>query len=511
MTAQALAQLRMIEKELARVNGGMAASGAGAATFASGVGRAGVGMGKFGNQLQWTGRQLQNNFTLPLAIAGGAAVKFALDNEQGMTRVAKVYGDATIKSSVLKNELGLLQKVFVQLSNHYGVQQKEVLNIASAWASAGASGTALAKGVETTLRTMVLGELNSVDATKSLISIQAVYGLSSAGLVSTMNMLNTIENETTVSTADMVTGFVKAGSVAKDAGIDTQHLAAMVASLVPAAGSAAEAGNGLKTIISRMLAPTRDAAKYLNAMGLNIDTVNWQSKNGTDRLEAFAQSFHSLADSQKAEVAAALGSRFQINKLGILLEDIDKKFDKTKASSSRYAKALRVSGDEEQNLKTATKELNTVLNSSPQRLKIIWATLQNGMANAVQPLIPYLLYAATAVQKMFQAFGNLPGPIKKFVVVALLSLTLFGPLLKYIGSTIALLSQLRWFFFGAAKAALGAAGAMLKFMLLPFTFVSKGLALLWSGALKVFGPGVAAAWSAYMTVLRSLAMASGAD
>jgi hypothetical protein len=37
---------------------------------------------KFGSRLQWVGRQLQYNFTLPILLAGGAAVKFAMDQEK---------------------------------------------------------------------------------------------------------------------------------------------------------------------------------------------------------------------------------------------------------------------------------------------------------------------------------------------------------------------------------------------------------------------------------------------
>src|SRR5690606_35194075 len=48
---------------------------------------------KFGNQLQWTGRMLQYNFTMPFVIGAGLATKWALEHEKAMTHVAKVYGD----------------------------------------------------------------------------------------------------------------------------------------------------------------------------------------------------------------------------------------------------------------------------------------------------------------------------------------------------------------------------------------------------------------------------------
>ena len=98
--------------------------------------------GKWGNQLQWTGRQLQYNWTMPILLAAGAATKFALDQERAMTRVKKVYGDAGMSARTVTNELKSLEKAFVALSNRYGVTIEETGNIAAEWAAAGSSGLA---------------------------------------------------------------------------------------------------------------------------------------------------------------------------------------------------------------------------------------------------------------------------------------------------------------------------------------------------------------------------------
>src|SRR5690349_21293798 len=70
--------------------------------------QASASMEKFGKNLQWTGRQIEYNFTLPLVLAGGAATKWALDNEAAMTRVRKVYGDVTEDAGMLNRELTAL-------------------------------------------------------------------------------------------------------------------------------------------------------------------------------------------------------------------------------------------------------------------------------------------------------------------------------------------------------------------------------------------------------------------
>lgn len=493
LTANALAQLRAVQ---GGVNGLSTAMGAANRIgFLGGGARQLSALSKFGNQLQWTGRQLQYNFTLPLALAGAAAVKFSLDNETAFTRVSKVYGDAAMSATVMQNELNALRKAFEALSNQYGVQQSEVLNIAADWAAAGASGLALARGVEQTLRVMVLGEMQAADATQALISIQAQYNLSSAQLVDTIAKLNVVENQTAISMQGLIQGFQRSAGVARSAGVDVDHLAAMLAALVPAAGSAAQAGNALKTILSRVMSPTKKAADTMEAMGIQVKSLAWNSLNGSQRLEILAQKFHGLADSQKTAVATTIASQYQLNKFEILMDSLFKASDKATRAQSRYGQALDATKQRAYYLNQAQKELDQVLKSNPQRLKQIWTILQNAMADVIQPMIPLLLGAARALSKMVEAFNNLPLPVKTAVMYLLLFLGVFGPLLRYIGSTMTLVGELGWFFGGLAKQVLGLVGMFGKLFALPFGVLASavgGVAGAMGGFVRWIGAGALA-------------------
>lgn len=451
LSANATAQIKAMQAEIGRLNSALSAASA-----ASGVGngRQLSALSKYGNQLQWTGRQLQYNFTLPIALAGAAATKFALDNEQAFTRIKKVYGDAGMSASVLNDELNALKGAFVALSDHYGVQQEEVLNIAADWAAAGASGVALARGVEQTLRTMVLGEMDAASATEALIAIQAQYNLSSKQLVDTIAMLNIVENQTGISLEGLVQGFSRAAGVARSAGVDTEHLAAMLAALTPAAGSAAQAGNALKTIISRLQSPTKEAVQVLGAMGIQTDSMSWKSANATQKIELLSKKYQGLSDAQKGVVSSTLASRYQINKFEALMDSVYKSVDNNVKTTGYYGRALDATANRAYYLAQSEKELRAVLESNPQKFKQVWVILQNAMADVIIPLIPVMLMAANAVKRLAEGFRNLPPELQKAITYGLLFLALFGPLLRYIGSTMTLVGELSWFFTGLGKAVL---------------------------------------------------------
>lgn len=449
------------------------------------AGLAGRSLTSFGNQIQWTGRQIQTNWTLPLLAAGTAAVQWQLQNEQAMTRVAKVYGDASLSAATMKNELEALSHAFQELSNHYGVQQSEVLQIAGDWAAAGSSGLALAKSVETTLQAMVLGELEAAEATQALIAIQAQYGLSSAKLAETIGILNAVENQTGISMAGLIKGFQRSAGVARTAGVDVRHLAAMLAAISPAAGSAAEAGNALKTIFSRLASPTRETTQVLGLMGISMKDMEWKSATATEQLQIMSREFENLSDKQKEVVSTVVASRWQINKFSILMRELA-------SENGYYQKALDATASRQHVFNLYQKELNTVLSSNPRRLQIIWTMMQNAATDIIQPMIPMILYLANSIRIMVQAFANLDPALQKLILFGVLALAFVGPVVRYVGSLLTLV---------------GALGIIAGAVLSPFTVAIGALTGFMAKApeaVKKAAKGIKFAWKTVMINLRFL-------
>jgi TP901 family phage tail tape measure protein len=478
LSANAQAQIKALQAQVAGLQKQLAAANATSATGILAGGSAGnrsrKALGAWGNQIQWTGRQLQYNWTIPLALAAGAATKFALDNEKAFTRVQKVYGDTdaaiawfrknqdqipegmnatTAAAEAQANELEALGQAFEALSERYGVNQKEVLETAGAWAAAGASGLALAKSTEISLQAAILGDMDLAKATESLIAIQAQYSLSTEELSFALAELNVIENQTGISMQGLIDGFARSAGVAREAGVDVRHLGAMLSALVPATGTAANAGNALKTIISRLMSPTGDAADVMREFGVNTRDAAWQSSTAMERLLVLARhmdtdlkktgqttadtadDMYKLSDSQKQVVASVLGSRYQMNRFLVLMRELGPEV-------SYYERALDATADRAKVFATMQKELNAVLDSSPRRLSMIWATIQNGMANAIQPLIPYLLYLANQVAQAVNWFTELDPVVQKTALAFVVMLALVGPLTKYFGSLLTLIATM---------------------------------------------------------------------
>jgi TP901 family phage tail tape measure protein len=418
---QAQQQLKSMEGQLKTMSATASKMGG------SGIAAMGNQLERFGKNLQWTGRQLEFNFTLPLVLAGAASTKWALANEKAMTRVRMVYGSAGEDQAKLKAETDALGKSFELLSSRFGVNQAKVIDIAAAWAEAGVAGVALAKSTRQTLEVMIIGNMDQEKAMTGLMAIQSAYKLNTTQLADALATLAGINKTGTIEFSGLIDVVQRAGSAARASGIDIQHLAAMANILTPAAGTASQAGNALRTMISRLAAPTKATVDILAMMGIEVQSFAWQSANGTQRIELLAKAFGNLSTSQKNLVSSVVASRWQVNRFDLLMEDIN-------SNTGAYAKALNETKDPAKNLAVYAGMLTKYLSSQPEAFKILTTTIQNMMAKAIVPLLPMLAGVLSHIVALTAWFSKLDPGVQQLAISFLVLLAAVGPLVRYLGA-----------------------------------------------------------------------------
>jgi len=424
--AQAEAALASLRGEITGLNSAMrGGAGFNTATSVAGVDR-------LTGSIRSAGYALSATFTAPLLLAGRSLLSFSLANETAMADLKKVYGTNPLAD--YSKDVAALGKNFEALSNEYGVNQTEVIKIGAAWAAAGVQGAALARSVDNTLKTMVIGDINSAQATEALISIQGQYGASASDLTKILNDLNVVENTTAISMEGLITGFQRAAGAAANGGVTYRELAALLAAITPYAGTAAQAGNSLKTIISNLEAPSHAASEALKLVGINIADTGWKSATATDKLKEVAKAFENLSDAQKNVIARQLSGAFQVSRFDVLLRDIALSLDKTTAAQSRYGKAMAATIDPTVNAEVAQKELQTVLDSNPKKLQILGDMMKNNLADILVKLLPVIISIVAAVNSLVTWFSNLNPNVQKAVGIFLLLMAALGPVLLYLSA-----------------------------------------------------------------------------
>jgi TP901 family phage tail tape measure protein len=398
-----------------------------------------------GKNLQWVGRQLIYNFTLPLGLAGVALFKFNQDLERSRVRIRKVYGDLSMDAATANKELKALDRTFELLSTRFGVHQVEVLDIAAAWAQAGSAGAGLGNNVKATLEMMILGEMEAVEATEALIAIQAAWqfstiqtgdGLSELG--THLAMLNIIENETAINMEGLIDVFVRSGSMARTAGLEFQELAALAAALVPATGSAANAGNALRTILARLVSPTQDMEQVLGRLGITVTSDQWMGRDAVEKLQLIAKAFSESTLETQNFATRILSSGWQVNRFTRLMADLNDE-------NGIFAKAMEATSDQVRTDKVYQQELQAVLESSPRKWDIMTNAIRNSMAKAFLPLMPVIMSVIQFFAQMADGFAKLSDTTRKIILLGAAFVFLVGPLLAVVASFAQLMGVLGGF------------------------------------------------------------------
>lgn len=390
---------------------------------------------RFSDVMNRVGNRLTTTFTLPILAAFDVIGKAALAQETATTQLENKYTSLGSTAVQITQQLGQLDKVFTLLSDKFGIAKVDVINIATAWAQAGAAGLGLAKDVETTLGVMTLGLTDAASASKDLIAIQSLYGQSNDQLNKTVADLVITTKNAPVSFQDLATGIINAGGAARTAGVDVDHLAALIATMVPATGNAADAGNSLRTILTRLLVPTKDSVSILGEMGINMQGLAWQTQNGAQKMETLAQAFVKLTPAQQGVLSQVVASRFQISRFDQAMRDIAD-------PAGKYAQILGAVSDKQKVMTEYSKELTNVLSSDPQALKEIWNTLKNALTEVLIPMLPVLVGVAAQVAHLAQSFGQLSPELQHLIIYGLLLLAALGPIAKFLAAMSGLFSVL---------------------------------------------------------------------
>jgi TP901 family phage tail tape measure protein len=415
------------------------------------IGSTRKGMIAFGKDLQWVGRQLNFNFTLPIVAATVAIGKFYLENQRAFTRLKKVYGDGTRDYT---DELKKVEKAMRALSDMYGIQQKDVIALGASWAAAGATGAELANSVNNTLRLAVLGDYEDIQAAfQDLITIQGAYRLSSEQTATAVAMLNTAENMSAATMQDFTKAMALAGGIASSSGVSVGELAAMVAALVPTTGSAANAGNALKTIFSNMISPTAKLVETLRAVGIEFYGQQFQAMTVAQRLQFVADRMNTLTDGQRTYLASVAAGDRQINRFITLM-------DQMRDATSKYNEVLLALDPSRatQNLNAANKEIRTLLESDPKKFEIVVTQIKNMLTDAIIPLLPAISYMLTLVREAALWFDGLSDSTKKYIAIGLVAIVSIGVLSQFLGSVVLLVGQLARAWIWAGKYLFGATG-----------------------------------------------------
>jgi TP901 family phage tail tape measure protein len=268
----------------------------------------GVQLINWGKNTQWAGRQLTVGLTVPLAAFGKAAADAFRMADAELTRLTKVYGGVAATSSAELSKIRAeVSSTAAEISKGYGISFKETIALAADIAATGKTGNELLSSVKETSRLAVLGEVDRQDAMKATLAIQTTFKQNTDQLAESINFLNSVENQTSTSLADLVEAIPKAGPVMMGLGGNVKDLALYLTAMKEGGINASEGANALKSALASLINPTKVATEKFAAMGIDLGGIVTQNAgNLTGTIMALQAALDNLDPLQKQQAIMAV-------------------------------------------------------------------------------------------------------------------------------------------------------------------------------------------------------------
>ena len=261
-------------------------------------------------------------FGASMAIINGVADAF-----KGMVRnvveVEKALADINVVMGLSAQNLERFSDGLFTVAKETGQAFRIAADAATEYARQGLSMEESLKRTKDALILTRLTGMDSANAVKSLTAAMNTYGNQIKDTTQLVSKFAAVDVKFAVSAEDFADAIARTGAAAKGAGVDIDELIGLVtAAQQQTARGGKVIGNSFKTIFTRI--GRTDTLNQLENLGIAVRDVEGNTLGAKRILTDLANTFDSLTEAQKAQIAQTVGGVFQINVLKAVLGDAAK-------------------------------------------------------------------------------------------------------------------------------------------------------------------------------------------
>ena len=357
------------------------------------------------------GSNLTSKVTMPLALAGGASIKMAIDFEASMTKIQTLVG-------ATGEQMNQYAKGVASISSTTAVAQKDLADGLFFITSAGLSGQEALDALEVSAKAgaMGMGEMDSI--ANALTSVMTAYADENMTAARAGDLLHETLKQGKFDAGQFMDKLGSVIPVAAAAGISMEELGAASATMSKLSGDAAGTLTSMKSLMMALLKPSEQQKEILEGLGLTTDDLGKmmdESLMGTlqflfDNLEGNNEQLLTMFGSSKAVIGA-------LSTMGLQAET--------------YAEVLDGMNNSQGNVDAG---MQTLQQTAGFKLKKAFTELQNVGIELGNILLPVVTKIAKGFSKFLSFFKGLDSSTKKTVVAIGLLAGAIGPVLSIVGT-----------------------------------------------------------------------------
>ena len=371
----------------------------------------------FGKNVSKMGASL-SKLSLPLALAGGAAIKMGVDFDKSMTKIKSLVGVASA-------EVDKMGEAAKKMASETGVSANDAAEALFFVTSAGLRGSEAMDVLNASLKASAVGLGETKVVADLATSAMNAYGSQVLSATDATDVMVSAVREGKLEAYELASSMGRVLPIASNMGVTFGEVGAAFAALSRTGTNAAEAATQVRGIFASLLKPTTDAENALNEMGLSSAELRRSLKEDgllatLEVLKANFEGNDTAAQRVFGNVRALSGV---MDLLGANVETTRQIFDNMTKTQGATAKAFEATSE------SASFKLQKSLNE----LRVAFTELGGEL---LKTFLPYIKSAASALMNLFKGFQNLSPTAKKAIIILGGIVTVLGPALIVVGQLI---------------------------------------------------------------------------
>ena len=318
-------------------------------------------------------------------------VSTTIEVQKNLTSIGVIFGKTN-------EELGSFSKGLFAVARETAQSFQTASEAALEFSRQGLSTEETLKRTKDALTLTRFTSLSAADAVDVLTA--AVNSFSSSGVTTSeiLNKLVAVDTRFAVSSEDLAKGLSRAGSIAQEVGVSLDELNAIITVVQEkTARGGAVIGNAFKTIFTRIRSD--ETIKALQEIGIFSRDASGNLRPVVDILTQLAGKLNGLSEIQKIEVLEAVASKYNINSLNALLDDLG-------SSASKFQEISGISAKANNEAYARQVELNKTLDATIKQTVVSVAELANSIGE---------IGVTANLQSLLEFFNDVISGINDFI------------------------------------------------------------------------------------------------
>lgn len=373
-----------------------------------------------GRQMARTGQDFTRSLTLPIAAAGAASLKFASDFEDSFLKINTLVG---VSGGVLDQ----FKKGIGDLSGPLGASQKSLSDALFVITSAGQRGADALETLEAASKASAIGLGETTAIARAAVAAQQAYGKEVLTSTDAVDKFTAIVRAGNLEAEQLAPALGKVLPLASQLGVSFDEVGANIATFTRLGVPAAESVTALRSLLSNLIKPSKQAAKQMAKLGISADELR----------ESVAQ--NGLAATLQQLITAYDGNVEGLSRMFGNVEGLANALGTAGAQGEDYLKIV----NEIANSNGIVNEgFEKVSQTASFKLKQSLVQLQNVGVELGGTLIPIVTDLLDGLRPLLGAFNDLSPSLKKVIVSTGLLAAAAGPAVSLFGNLKVTVGQL---------------------------------------------------------------------